>query len=297
MHKFLIFLLCIYIYIYFLPLYQTTNLPAICGTKNIRMYYGIPLVIYRTWNNDLVNKKMFNDCHLKWFEINHQIRMEWFNDRERLKLVQTFTKDIVDAYLSLKPGAYKADLFRLCVLYKYGGIYADAHTMPYKSLDYILKDTIDRNEKHHFISVLDSPRFSQKISEGIHNGFIICTPRHPFIFTCINDIIENVKNKNYTSCPLGITGPVCLFKAINKTLKRNPLDTFKYGLNKFENYSIFLLRHEAGPFQYIYKNDTVVMCKKHCLLTYTSKIGKSSYSNMWKAKDVFYSYNKYNIKV
>ena len=36
-----------------------------------------------------------------------------------------FEKDVLDSFDILKPGAYKADLFRYCILYKKGGIWSD----------------------------------------------------------------------------------------------------------------------------------------------------------------------------
>ena len=36
-----------------------------------------------------------------------------------------FNKDVLEAYDTLLPGAYKADLWRYCILYKMGGIYMD----------------------------------------------------------------------------------------------------------------------------------------------------------------------------
>ena len=43
--------------------------------------------------------------------------------REFIK--NNFDLDILNAYDILKPGAFKADLWRCCILYIYGGIYLD----------------------------------------------------------------------------------------------------------------------------------------------------------------------------
>ena len=52
------------------------------------------------------------------------------NDR-RLFIEQHFDTTVLHAYDSLIPGAYKADLWRYCVLYINGGIYLDSHLMYY----------------------------------------------------------------------------------------------------------------------------------------------------------------------
>ena len=49
----------------------------------------------------------------------------WNNDSLRELIKTYFSKDVVDAYDSLVPLAYKSDLGRYCLLYQYGGWYAD----------------------------------------------------------------------------------------------------------------------------------------------------------------------------
>ena len=53
-----------------------------------------------------------------------------------------FPPEISEAFNSLIPGAFKADLFRYCVLFIFGGVYADVDTILESSLDSaILSDT------------------------------------------------------------------------------------------------------------------------------------------------------------
>ena len=40
-------------------------------------------------------------------------------------LEEKFSREVLSAFLALKPYAYKADLARYCVLHEYGGVYAD----------------------------------------------------------------------------------------------------------------------------------------------------------------------------
>lgn len=46
-----------------------------------------------------------------------------------------FPPEILEAFDAITPGAFKADLFRYCVLLIYGGIYADVDVMLEANLD------------------------------------------------------------------------------------------------------------------------------------------------------------------
>src|SRR4051795_3917802 len=40
-------------------------------------------------------------------------------------LEEKFPKEILNSYFALRPFAYRADLARYCILYEFGGLYAD----------------------------------------------------------------------------------------------------------------------------------------------------------------------------
>ena len=240
-----------------------------------------PLTLYRTWKEDQVTQKMFTNCHQRWLELNENICIEWYNDYDCIKYMRTQGDVLYNCYQTLLPGAFKADLFRLCLLYERGGIYTDGHTMPYVSLREMLKGCSTENM---FVSVLDN----EQSGSGIHNGFIVASPQHPFIKECIEQIVHNVQTRNYTDHALGITGPKCLARSINQVLDQDPQTNFSVGLNDHGPLSFYLFRIEWGPFQYVYKNDKVIMSKKHCTLSYLwDKLQSNRYKNMWNKKEVF----------
>jgi hypothetical protein len=88
--------------------------------------------------------------------------------------------------------------------------------------------------------------------------------------------------------PLSVTGPLCLSKAINSVLDRKNNDKFIGGKNDHGEMSFYLYKFAYGPFQYIYKNNKVIMSKKHCLLSYfLSKLKTTSYTSMWDKNKVY----------
>jgi mannosyltransferase OCH1-like enzyme len=259
------------------PFTVLEKLPYNLGDVNY--YNNIPLVIYRSYDKRYTNKKMYDSCHKKWIDLNPMCKDVWYTPVQCKSFLKEFDIRVYNAYNKLKPIAFKSDLWRLCILYKYGGIYADCYTTPYKTIKVMLERFSGNNT---FISVLDGDK------KGIHNGFIIVTKQHPFLLRCIENIVENVEAKNYTDHVLGVTGPLCLAKSIRDVLNTNR--KFKVGWNMYGDLSFYLFEFEWGPFQYIKKEGYVIMSKKYSLLHYFySKIIKMSltYNSMWKRKDIY----------
>lgn len=247
-------------------------------TKNI-LYKTLSntIKIFRTNYDLIVDKEMYKNCHEEWFRLNNNIEMLWFDNRDCDKFMKTQNKRIYNAYKILIPGAFKADLFRLCILYKYGGVYVDSQTKPFISIKKIIKLA----QNCSFISVLDS-EFS---GGGIHNGFIISKPQHPFLKKCIENILDNVENKRYTKHVLGVTGPICLYNSIY-----NFNNNINLGLNICNNQSLnfYLFKFSWGPYQYIYENNIRLLSKKYSFFTYMyEKLKKNSYEKLWKNKNIF----------
>ena len=133
--------------------------------------------------------------------VNPEFNIQIFDCDERREFIKNnFSDDIVNAYDTLKPGAYKADLWRLCVLYVNGGIYADIKLNCINNFKFIAL-----TEKEHF--VLDRPYCWEGINIGLCNGFIVAKPKNKLLLRCIYRISENVKNRYYGFNNLYPTGP------------------------------------------------------------------------------------------
>jgi mannosyltransferase OCH1-like enzyme len=114
---------------------------------------------------------------------------------------RNFEKEVVDAFDTLVPGAYKSDLWRYCILYKEGGVYMD--------IKMECKVPFSRLIKQQPITlVADLPHtYAVSITTGIWNGFMIYPPKNNVFRSCIDKIIENCNTKEYGRSPLDITGP------------------------------------------------------------------------------------------
>lgn len=125
-------------------------------------------------------------------------QVRYYSDDDGLSFLKRyFTSGVVNAFISLKPGAYKADLLRYCLLYMYGGIWSDLTQSFIVNLDTI--------SKFHASIVLAQDRWTG--SPGIYQAFIAARRRHPILLKCIHFIVLAYQEKYYGTSSLAITGP------------------------------------------------------------------------------------------
>jgi hypothetical protein len=118
---------------------------------------------------------------------------------------KNFDTDVLYSFNKLKPGAYKADLWRYCILYKYGGIYLD---IKFSCIhDFKL---IELTDKEYFVRDLPHKGIS-----GVYNALIVCLPNNNILYKSIYHIVNNVKNNIYGNNYLYITGPHLLLYYFN----------------------------------------------------------------------------------
>lgn len=68
---------------------------------------------------------------------------KFFSDEASGEFLEThFPPEVKEAYDALTAGAFKADLFRYCVLFIYGGVYADVDVILQSKLDVAIDDDV-----------------------------------------------------------------------------------------------------------------------------------------------------------
>jgi mannosyltransferase OCH1-like enzyme len=86
---------------------------------------NIPLNIFQTWHTKNLPSFMAKNIE-NLQKINPEFKYQLFDDNDCLDFIHdNYDTDVLNAYNMLIPGAFKADLWRYCILYKYGGIYLD----------------------------------------------------------------------------------------------------------------------------------------------------------------------------
>jgi len=162
----------------------------------------IPKVIYQTWNSKELPSKMAT-CVEKLKKDNPEFEYHFYDDQDCRKFIQTnFEPDVLKAYDSLIPGAFKADLWRYCVLYIKGGVYLDIKFQcePGFSLKEIVKNNnfYVREYNHKGTGLYD---------HIIYTGCIVSKPNNPLLHRCIRQIVENCETKYYGPEHTSPTGP------------------------------------------------------------------------------------------
>ena len=181
--------------------------------KNIKK---IPKNIFQTWHSksDISNdlKDVINSIKNNNTDFNYYL----YDDNECLNFIKNnFSDEIYYSYNKLKPTAYKADLWRYCVLYKYGGIYLDIKFKCYKNFSF---------EKYLTSEYWVRDKYMNK--SGIYQGLLICKPQCNILLNCINKIVSNCKNSYYSISELCPTGPGLVSNFISDK-KINKLKLFK----------------------------------------------------------------------
>ena len=164
---------------------------------------SIPNNIYLTWETSMneMPPKMKESIELLK-NVNNDCNVYIFDKDQRVNFIKKYFKtEILDAYNSLVPGAFKADVWRYCILYKYGGIYQDIKMQPINGFKY---SELLVNNKEYYVRDVD---FSGR---GIYNAVLICKPNNKVLLKTINNIIYNVKNKYYGESSLYPTGPMLM---------------------------------------------------------------------------------------
>ena len=229
----------------------------------LKRYYNpvIPLNIYQTWHTkdlpplmkNAVNKIIYN---------NPRFNYQLFDDDDCRNFIKdNFDINVLNAFDSLIPGAYKADLWRYCILYKNGGVYLDIKYAPVNGFKFI-----NLMEKEHWVLDMDK--------NGIYNALIVCKPNNEILLRAINKVVENVKNKFYGSNCLHPTGPIMLAEFFTQSDKNN-FDMYHDIYQSIENRFVFFNGY------IIFKNYNDYLNEQRN----NEKIGH--YSGLWGSRNIY----------
>ena len=146
-------------------------------TQSMPYESDIPkLVIQTYYDKKKIPQKVFDNINEFAGNYKHII----FDDNQIIKfLKKNYKPDVLKTFNLLK-GAHKADLFRYCFLYKFGGIYLDIKTELIKPLDEIFT-------RNHTYSVLSIVR------NTVYQGVIATPPGNPIFLKLIKFMINIVK--------------------------------------------------------------------------------------------------------
>ena len=238
----------------------------------------IPKVIYKTGPRDYAAVDPVLKAHFRTIlRANPGYRLRYFSDDQCLALVQRHSFDaVVDAYRTRRPPAYRADLFRYCVLYIYGGIYSDLTQDFQVPLAELVDGATDR------LVLVDDLVFHAHGTPGIQINFIAARPRHPIFAKAIARIVEHVHLRYYGVTPLDPTGPYLCRNVYDEYIRAHPSERAR----------IDLVQQKAtthlGPYVAFKRDGRVAFYNKMAQHNaFIQKTPENAYSHLWKYKRIY----------
>ena len=225
---------------------------------------NVPLVIYESWKTHKVPKGT-RDNIMALLQANPEFDYYLYSDEDCAAFIEdNYDADVLAAFKSLKPGAYKSDLWRYCILYKMGGVYLD---IKYYSLVPLI-DIIDE------ISTV----YVKDLGGGcVYNAFLISPPKNEIFKLCIDDIVNSCKNRLYKRNMLDVTGPCLLGSVIEATHTKDYIDTLP-----FTHHATFFMERTIA-----YKGKTILKeYDSYRLEQRRGGLGKM-YGELYRKKDIY----------
>ena len=251
-----------------------SDLINIDEVNKIPVYTGeteIPLNIFTHWHSKILPPKMTKHVE-KFKRDNFEFNINIYDNNDcRIMIQKYFTPKVLDAFDSLIPNAFKADLWRLCVCYLFGGIYMD---IKFGGIDGF--KMINLTHRENFVMERKTYNWYMN-SFGIWNGLIITKPRNNFLIKCINKIVINVENNNPGFTDLYPTGPGLLGLIYFKDKKIN-LDNFELKLGQ---------------------GDGVLLNNKYIIYQYEGYLSEKpqKYYSLWKQNKIYAKKNIDNLEL
>jgi hypothetical protein len=155
--------------------------------------------IYITDREDDLIPHSLLDCIKANNERRNQLQHFVLRNREiEAFLSREFDPEVLKAYQKLRPYAYKADLARYCLLFRYGGWYLDITVR----LQELLPSPAERG-----FCVFREPAGAGDTPWGVNTACLYARNGERFLEMAIVRILENCRNEYYGSSCLNITGP------------------------------------------------------------------------------------------
>lgn len=171
---------------------------------------NIPLNLFQTWTTKALPHHMA-ECVASIQRDNPEFTHHLFDDADCERFIQSHFGDrVAEAFCTLIPGAFKADLWRYCVLYVHGGIYVD---IKFKCCD-----------GFRLVAMTDSEYLCNTSSpNGVYNAIMVCLPGNTLLQRCIDQIVYHVQTEFYGTSAFEITGPCLVSRFLRPEDKTNDL--------------------------------------------------------------------------
>lgn len=236
--------------------------------NQIKKNHNIPKIIWQTMREEPKKGTSVYDA-VQTFKSQEGWEHRFVTDDDaKVFLKENFDEDVLHAFEVLIPGAFKADLLRACLLYVYGGVYADSKLFLHYDLDSFLeRDLVLVKEKGK--------------AWGIWNGFMAAIPKHGYFKNVVDNIIDNVSMKFYGNDVLDVTGPRLYGRTYQQYYKVDDM---------VEQNDVYLLKAN-----HVLNDDKNYINKYSNQELYITWDEKRRYIKFWSTKDYQYYWGSHKI--
>lgn len=194
----------------------------------------IPKIVYQTSKFSEHNlPEELKQIMRKNKEMNPEYEWRYFDNAQCLFFIKEHFPEYLEAYNTVKPGAFKADIWRLMVLLQNGGIYSDiphSFQIPFRK----------------FLKPTDSMLIVLEPGDRIHNAFFAASKNNPTIRVMLDDVMLKVKKKHYGSDSQDITGPGALLRTMKRIHNVGPHENLREKLPQNTTVLMFKHREDMG---------------------------------------------------
>lgn len=260
---------------------DTTIMPGVIKAATKTNNTKIPKIIHQSFGSRVVPECLASAVHA-WLNLNPEYEYRYYDNGDCRKLiVDNFDDNVVKAFDMLLPGAYRCDLWRVCAIYLYGGIYADIKLGEVFPIKNIIDDDVD----YLFINDIHD--------NAIYNGLFGAKAKDPVIYKVIMETVRRVLNKEYGSGKLYPTGPLAVGSVIVKEFGFDK--HMKIGKYKVNNSVVTVYDHndDGNWGRTINNKDGFVLINfRHNPKTsdqnlFNSITGKSHYGVLWAERKIY----------
>lgn len=150
---------------------------------------------------------------------------------------------MLDAYLHLIPGTYKADFFRYCHLYIHGGVYHDCKHVCVQSYEKVIERDYDM-------------MMAEDIGPQIYStSFLFAVPGLEMFKTMIDLLVHNIQSKYFGPNSLYPTGPGALYIGLHPYVVEGKYNIhfmkLEYLTNEIKEYGGTYSHNEIGVLAYV----------------------------------------------
>jgi hypothetical protein len=252
---------------------QSVAIPSVVNSNenlsvNMEIFESkIPFKLFQTAKSNIDVNPYVKKTFIDTVNLNSGLKCFFFSDEDAVAYISGHfgqnSKEL-RAFQSLRVGAYKADIFRLCVLWKEGGFYKDINKPLVKPL---------RSLALHNCSLLVFRDFNGKY---VFQGLIGACQNNKHIKFILDHIVSDVLDNLVGPNNLWPTGPGAFGKYLNLSLGRKEDELFYPGIHEINGSRIYIGQVKG---KHLYDKDGELLQ----LGRYKGWKGndKNHYSHMW----------------